>query len=235
MIDFHSHILPDMDDGASSVDESLEMLRASKEQGVDIVYATPHFYAMDESPKEFVKRRQACYEVLKCAMEPGMPEVRLGAEVFWFPGMSFSEEVKALNMQGLPFLMVEPPMDYWPEGMISEIELMPDSLHLLPVIAHADRYARLFGDEELVYNLSTRRVLIQFNMKAFLGSDASANLEHLKSGRVHFLGSDMHNLRTRHQNFGEACEAIRNAGCARALSGLNEKALSIINKQQESR
>ena len=43
-VDFHSHILPGVDDGAKSVDESIDMLLLEKEQGIDVVVATPHFY-----------------------------------------------------------------------------------------------------------------------------------------------------------------------------------------------
>ena len=49
MIDFHSHILPAMDDGSRNIEESLQMLRMLQEQGVERVIATPHFYA-DENP-----------------------------------------------------------------------------------------------------------------------------------------------------------------------------------------
>ena len=49
MIDWHSHVLPQMDDGSKSAEESLAMLKMQSEQGVDTVIATPHFYANDES------------------------------------------------------------------------------------------------------------------------------------------------------------------------------------------
>lgn len=51
MIDFHSHILPAMDDGSRNIEESLQMLRMLQEQGVERVIATPHFYA-DENPPD---------------------------------------------------------------------------------------------------------------------------------------------------------------------------------------
>ena len=55
MIDFHTHILPGMDDGSRSVAESIAMLRAQAEQGVTTVIATPHFYANDESVATFLE------------------------------------------------------------------------------------------------------------------------------------------------------------------------------------
>ena len=53
MIDWHNHLLPNMDDGSRSVEESLAMLRAQAAQGVTTVMATPHFYANDESVASF--------------------------------------------------------------------------------------------------------------------------------------------------------------------------------------
>ena len=56
MIDFHSHILPGMDDGSSSPEESLAMLEVSAEQGVDEIFATSHFYPDEEDPASFLAR-----------------------------------------------------------------------------------------------------------------------------------------------------------------------------------
>ena len=56
MIDFHTHILPGMDDGASDAAESLAMLRTSYQQGVDTLFATSHFYADEEDPASFLKQ-----------------------------------------------------------------------------------------------------------------------------------------------------------------------------------
>ena len=67
MIDFHTHILPNVDDGSKGVEESTLMLTRLFEQGVNKVIATPHFYANDESVDEFLLRRNAAFEKrLRC-------------------------------------------------------------------------------------------------------------------------------------------------------------------------
>ena len=68
MIDFHSHILPEMDDGAEDLETSLEMLRESRRQGVDIICSTSHFYADEEDPESFLTRRSDAYERLQEAV-----------------------------------------------------------------------------------------------------------------------------------------------------------------------
>ncbi len=53
LIDFHTHILPEIDDGSRNVEMSLNMLAAQREQQVDEIVATPHFYAQKDSVEEF--------------------------------------------------------------------------------------------------------------------------------------------------------------------------------------
>mgnify|MGYP002089728718 CR=1 FL=1 len=65
LIDFHTHILPEIDDGSRNVEMSLNMLAAQREQQVDEIVATPHFYAQKDSVEEFLLRRQRSYEKLK--------------------------------------------------------------------------------------------------------------------------------------------------------------------------
>ena len=67
-IDFHTHILPGIDDGSRNVEMSLRMLAAQREQQVDEIVATPHFYAQKDSVEEFLLRRQRSYEKLKTKM-----------------------------------------------------------------------------------------------------------------------------------------------------------------------
>ncbi len=79
MIDWHSHILPKMDDGSKNAEQSVEMLRIMRQQKVNGVFATPHFYADKESPESFLRRRQRSYDELKNAITPDMdvPKIML--------------------------------------------------------------------------------------------------------------------------------------------------------------
>ena len=61
VVDFHTHILPGIDDGSSSAEESLAMLQMEKEQGIDTVVVTPHFYPQEDRPERFLKRRKEAF------------------------------------------------------------------------------------------------------------------------------------------------------------------------------
>ena len=63
--DFHTHVLPGMDDGSASLSESIAMLREAFQQGITHVVATPHFYPQKDSPEEFLRRRQVAEDRLR--------------------------------------------------------------------------------------------------------------------------------------------------------------------------
>ena len=65
MTDFHSHILPGVDDGSKSIEETLKMLELLSDQGVRRVVATPHFYPNHHSVEEFLEKRNSAYEEIK--------------------------------------------------------------------------------------------------------------------------------------------------------------------------
>ena len=93
IIDFHSHVLPGIDDGSRSVEESIAMLQAEAAQGIRHVVATPHFYPHHDSPEHFLEKRREAEEALRREMKhhPGLPELSIGAEVYF----------KATNVDGV--------------------------------------------------------------------------------------------------------------------------------------
>ena len=227
MVDFHSHVLPGMDDGARDAEMSLRMLRESMKQGVTEIFATSHFYADEEDPQSFLTRRAAAYDTLCAAMERSVqayPDIYLGAEVLYFPGMSGAEELKGLMLGSTNCLLIEPPMMRWSDTMLDEIEQTGKSLTCIPVIAHIDRYMRMLGDNTLFERVAGRRLLIQVNASFFIYDDLRpVALRQLAAGRIHFIGSDCHNMTDRAPNIGAAAAAIREAGALRAFSDFNKR------------
>ena len=79
MIDFHTHILPGMDDGSKSVEESIALLQEEARQGADMVFLTSHFYAEENSPSEVRRRRRSAWRVRDLARAAGPHLTRRGA------------------------------------------------------------------------------------------------------------------------------------------------------------
>lgn len=207
MIDFHTHILPGIDDGSASPEESVQMLRALVQQGVDTVVATPHFSALKQTPVEFVEQRAQAYAAIP--QEEGLPRILLGAEVAYFNSMSRCEALSLLQAGNSGLLLIEMPFGAWSDRMIDDICAIEMQLGLTPVLAHVERYAR--KDQFPRYQaLLQDQVLIQCNAQFFLkGLEKRRALKMLASGQIQFLGSDCHNMTHRAPNIGDAVTQIR--------------------------
>lgn len=200
MIDLHSHILPGVDDGSKSLDESRAMLALLREQGVERVVATPHFYPRSDTVAAFLERRKAAAEMLD-------EDLVLGAEVAYFSAIGHSKELGALTLGKTKLLLVEMPYAPWTEDMVRKVCMLPTRTGLTPVLAHVDRYrsqlrrwGKLFLDSGVYF---------QCNADAFLSWKSRRwALKQLSLGHIHFLGSDSHNLQTRPPRLGNAAQVI---------------------------
>ena len=232
MIDFHSHILPKVDDGSQSMEESLEMLRRSLRQDVDTVFLTSHFYAFEDNLESFLQRRDSAYAALIKTIhdypEP-MPRIFRGAEVLYFPGMCDANEIACLALENTKCLLVEPPWDEWTSDMLDEIEETGKRLRLIPVIAHIDRYMYMFDDFSLAEQVFSRRMLAQVNANFLFSPDSFAfAMKLMCSGRFQLIGSDAHNLESRPPNIGKAIRRITDAGFAGTLETFDKKSRSLL-------
>ena len=211
LTDFHSHILPGVDDGSASVEESIAMLRCLAEQGVTHVIATPHFYPNYDSPERFLRRRADAHASLLAAMEGqnDLPQISLGAEVLFFRGMSESDLLPQLTIEKKRCILIEMPPPPWSDAMYRELEAVRTKQGLTPIIAHLDRYIGPFRTHGIPQRLSELPVLVQANAGFFLkSSTASLAMKLLKADLIQLLGSDCHNLTTRPPEMGRAVQRI---------------------------
>ena len=214
MVDFHAHILPRLDDGSSSRKESLDMLRKEREHGVDTVIATPHFYADRDNPESFLKERERAYKKLLLEMKNFESEkfqkIVLGAEVAYFEGMSDTEELSQLNIEGTKLLLLEMPAIKWNERMIAEVVAIYEKTGLVPVIAHIDRYIKVFNNRHMADWFEDLPVLIQANASFFTGwKYTRMALKMFDRGQIHLLGTDCHNTNSRPPEMNIATEALK--------------------------
>ncbi len=208
MIDLHTHILPRMDDGSRGVEESVRMLEELATQGVTHIAATPHFYARRESPLHFVERRQRAYDALRPLLRPGMPEIRLGAEVQYYEGIHRSDEIGLLQLAGTDLLLLEMPFGRWSEHVLDEVAELDRRPGTRVLLAHIERYARFLGPRQW-QRLAETRVLTQANADWFCRPFTRRRaLRGLREGRVHCIGSDCHNLSARPPRLAQAREVV---------------------------
>ena len=208
--DWHSHILPNVDDGSRDVAESLKLLEMLAEQGVGKVIATPHFIADNESVSAFIKRRNDSYNRLKEAANKGMPEIVLGAEVAYYSGISRLSNLKELCIDRTGLLLLEMPFSVWKEYTLKEVVEIATAKNIVVILAHIERYLK-FQPYKTLEQLMEIGVLMQVNASYFaeLRTRRKA-LSLLKKGGIQFLGSDCHNLTSRAPKIGTAYEVIKN-------------------------
>lgn len=210
MIDFHSHIIPGIDDGSESAEMSIEMLRRSTQHGVTTVLSTSHCYPRyTESIDHFLDRRRRGMDVLSKAMaetDMSLPEIRLGCEVNMYTDIAEFKNIAGLCIENTDYIMVEMPYDPWKEWMIDSVYKLT-VMGLKPVMAHIDRF--LMQDTAMLNSLYELDVLYQVNADLFTERRMAKFADKLLSeGHAHVLGSDMHNLEKRRPNMGEAYESI---------------------------
>lgn len=214
LVDFHTHILPGIDDGSTSIEQSIAMLQRLAEQGVRQVVATPHFYAELQSPTEFLAQRKAAETALREAMKdlPDMPELFVGAEVAFFEGISDCEFLQDLAIAGTGCVMVEMPVKHWSDRQLLEIVSIVQKQKLTPIIAHIDRYITKFKNYQIPERLAELPVYVQASASFFEQKNSRRKaLRLLKKGKIQLIGSDCHNLDTRKPNMGAAIKAIEDA------------------------
>jgi len=208
VIDFHSHVLPGIDDGSRCTEMSVEMLKATYSGKIRRIVATPHFYPERTGLETFLQRRsEAAGRLLSCYNKDEMPVVYLGAEVAYYPSIGEGGTIKKLCIEGTETILIEMPFSRWSSYDIENILKVKYELGLNVVIAHIERYMD-YQKKETLPLLVEKGIRIQSNSEFFLSSRREA-LKLLEKDYIHILGSDMHNTTTRSQTLPEARDLIR--------------------------
>ena len=211
--DVHTHILPEVDDGASSMEMTKEMLQEAYRQGIRSIIATPH-YIKGEKKVPIEQLRQCVYEVQKEAHRIS-PEFRLylGNELYYSD--SVLEDVKnglASTLADSDYILIE-------FSVTSEYRELYQALRKAieigyrPILAHMERYHCLYKKYDKIEELLSLGVYLQMNASSVIGGlfDSRANYcrKLIQENYIHLLGSDCHNMEYRPPKMSEAVEVLR--------------------------
>ncbi len=228
MIDWHTHVLPGVDDGSQSVAESLDLLKALRLQNVDTVIATPHYNANHESLDRFLQRRNESMKRLSEEHQGNCPKVLLGAEVRYYPGISRLEGIEHLKIDGSRLLLLEMPQSKWTEYTLRELIELSGRSDIVPMLAHIER-SLSFQSDDVLFRLCESGVFMQVNATFFTNLFTKRKALHmLENGRIHFIGSDCHNLTNRPPKLGQAFECISKKFGTDFICQLNEFGASML-------
>lgn len=241
-IDFHSHILPGMDDGAKDTDESIKLLQILADAKVDKVVLTPHFYRDNENIESFLKRRLASYEKLITATDgsPDFPELVLGAEVLFSPSLSADPDFEKLCIENTDYILLELPFIKFHDNFYSDYINFLNRCDKKIILAHIERYF-YFGNsiKDLYKLIEAGNITCQMNCSSLVKA-GFFDLKKLKAliddGVISAIGTDTHNLTSRPPLYQKAEMIIRkkcgNLIFERICKG-SESILNITHKQPQ--
>ena len=198
-IDFHSHILPGIDDGATDLENAVELVSAMQEWGFERITCTPHITNKFRNNPETIR---PVFEMLQNALhERGVNvELRMSAEYRLVPE-TWPEVLEKNWLMPIEerFILMELPI-FDPDDIkdIKPIEEFKKikAMGLTPLLPHPERYFYLSHDELLRY--IDAGVMIQSNygsLAGVYGADVKQRVQRLiDEGLVSFLATDMHNM-----------------------------------------
>lgn len=213
MIDFHTHIIPNIDDGSRNIEETINLIKEAKEAGFEGIVLTSHYienYYETDVPER---------DMWVTAISDNLKNKGIETNLFLANEIYMSENMmdllinrKASTINNSSYVLFEMPLNAEPMNLYDVIYSLQEN-KLIPVLAHPERYSFIQKEPELVYDLIEKGVLMQANYGSILGQyGEKAEIivrKFFESNMIHFLGSDVHRQNTIYKMIPQALEEIR--------------------------
>ena len=207
MVDLHTHLLPDIDDGADTLETALEMTEILYKQNINKVVCTPHFdpYRMDLT--EFIAMRNTAMKRMSASRIILIP----GSETILHEYLFHYTDLSDLCIEKTRYLLLELPYSKkWDYQVFTSLKRIIDFYDIIPIIAHIDRYPAVKYKKSLIMKLVDYGCLMQLNTSAILDRKKRKwACRYIKEGYIDVLGSDCHDLNKRPPNLAAAFGLIR--------------------------
>lgn len=212
MIDFHNHIIYDVDDGAKTIQDSIKMLLEAEKVGITDIIATPHYMEeFYEVPRSEISKK---IQLLNTALQQNNINIQIhqGNEIYITNNIiDLIEQDIASTMNNSKYVLFETPMSSEPLNLIEVIYKILES-NRIPVIAHPERYKFVQDNPNRVYDLIQEGALIQANVGSIVGQYGKeakkALIQLLENNMVHFIGTDTHRPETIYPKVPKALEEM---------------------------
>ena len=248
MIDFHNHIIPNLDDGSKSIDMSINMLKEAQAQGITDIVNTVHY----QHPK--MEKKDTSYEFVineinkfqKIVYDNNINiKIHPASEVFFKFNLTEILDNPITTFGNGKFMLIEFQRLSFPNGYEDEIfKIQLKGIN--PIIAHPERYRGVQKNIDLARGWIDRGYLIQIDCASIIGGFGRETqviaIELLKNGLCHLIGSDAHNDKNRNfllkqalleieKIIGSASVSIIKNNSKKILNGENPLSYSIENKK----
>lgn len=201
MIDFHNHILPNVDDGPTNIQETIKLLNQAKEEGVTEIIVTPHhlhtkYYNSVCSIKKKINELFENEEIKRLGIKFYVgQELRITDQVI--------NEIKSGNIEGINqsrYLLIEFPSNevpHYTKNLFYDIQTMGYT----PIIAHPERNKVISEDLDVLFELINGGALSQITSSSLMGDFGNKvrklSIQMINNNLTHFIGSDAHNVESR--------------------------------------
>jgi len=236
MIEIHSHILPGLDDGSRTNNETLEMARIAVEQGITDVIATPHhadgtYY----TPTSIVEQSVQVLNALLTAERLPLT-IHVGQEIRVHQNLLDEWERKIVStLAGSRYMLLELPAGYVPKylnDLIYELSLRG----VVPVIAHPERNKEIYSSPALLASLIEQGALCQITSHSLTGlfGRKIQKLSFLlcRSKLIHFVSSDAHNCYNRSFALRRAYQMLSKTLGSEMVEQYRANTLRLLNNQE---
>lgn len=224
MIDLHTHILPNIDDGARCIAEAIEMTESLYNQNVNKAVCTPHFNPTQISLQEFIKKRTTAMNLMKDSKIKLIP----GSETMLHTYLFHYSDLRELCIGNTRYLLIELPYSGKLDRKVYEmIERLIWFYNVIPIIAHIERYSvtdkniKKFQDMGCVIQLNTTSIINKKSRKQAV--------RYIRNGYIDVLGSDCHNMSNRLPVFTPAFDLVMNEINENSCNNIKYNAECIIN------
>ena len=196
MIDIHCHILPNVDDGSKSLEESIEMAKIAESEGIKKIVNTSHYH-----PDFKFKKGEELIEILKnfndTLKTQGIDvEVVLGNELYYtYDLIENFDQLDFYSLNNSKYILIEFSPNNFPNNLVDivyEIRLRK----YIPILAHVERYPKIQDDPNIIYDCINEGALIQINASSVVGKNGVEAKKTTKilldNDMVHFIATDAH-------------------------------------------
>lgn len=231
MYDMHCHILPEVDDGARSIEEAVNMAMMAKENGIKGIFATSH-YIEGSGYKDSVYNRGVLNKLNTELINRDIDiKIYLGCEVYSTLNiLKLLEKEQITTLNNSRYILIELPMHDVPifiEAMIYNLKLKG----ITPIIAHPERNTKIIETPNILHGFIMKGALAQLNLPSILGMYGEAVKKTaeilIRHDMIHFVGTDAHRPSKRYFNISSALDILN------SLIG-KEKTLKITTTNPES-
>ncbi len=202
MIDIHSHIIFDIDDGASGIEESVALCSQAYENGCTAIVATPHFNKY-ESVEDFLILRDIRIGEIQQELEIEKIDVKIygGCELYLNKKVFTAGDLDGLTINNSRYMLCEFPLG--PYDFDSSIYMLDElcSRGYEPILAHPERYYQFHDHPEIIDDILDLGCHLQVNIDSLIGnlgrSAQRMSSDLVESGYAQFIASDAHDPRHR--------------------------------------